>query len=298
MRSSEGEGALPLTVQPKRLALLIYLALDDATGFRRRDSVVAYLWPELDATHARGALRQALHSLRRLMGDEAIVARGEDEIGVSREVVQCDAVSFRECSESGQHDAALKLYRGDFLDGFFTSDVAPEFEQWVDDTRLELRRRAARSAWAVAYARRTDGDLAGASALARRASGLELGDENCVARLISFLDEIGDRGGALEAYSELAIRLRREFDAEPSPETQALVDRVRRRTVAAPASIAPVAPVSPVAPQVPTAPLIEAVARSCRSRHVVFHSNAKSPDVPGELDITFASANVSPWFLW
>ncbi len=240
MRSSGGESALPLSVQPKRLALLVYLALDDATGFRRRDSAVAYFWPELDATHARGALRQALHSLRRLIGEEAIVTRGEEEIGVSREAVLCDAVSFRECTDAGRHDAALKLYRGDFLDGFFTSDVAPEFEQWVDDTRLDLRRRAARSAWALAFARRTDGDLAGASALAHRASGLESDDENCVARLISFLDEIGDRGGALEAYSELTIRLRREFDAAPSPETQALVDRVRRRTMAAP--VAPVAP--------------------------------------------------------
>jgi len=234
VRSSGDESSLPLSVQPKRLALLVYLALDDATGFRRRDSAVAYFWPELDTPHARGALRQALHSLRRLIGDEAIVVRGEEEIGVRRDAVRCDAVSFRECTEAGRHDEALTLYRGDFLDGFFASDVAPEFEQWVEDTRLDLRRRAAKSAWSLAYARRTDGDLEAASALAHRASRLESGDENCVARLISFLDEIGDRGGALEAYSELAIRLRREFDADPSPETQALVDRVRRRTIAAP----------------------------------------------------------------
>jgi DNA-binding SARP family transcriptional activator/TolB-like protein/Tfp pilus assembly protein PilF len=234
VRSSGDEGSLPLSVQPKRLALLVYLALDEATGFRRRDSAVAYFWPELDTPHARGALRQALHSLRRLIGDEAIVVRGEEEIGVRRDAVRCDAVSFRECTEAGRHDEALTLYRGDFLDGFFAADVAPEFEQWVEGTRSDLRRRAAKSAWSLAYARRTDGDLAGASALAHRASRLESGDENCVARLIAFLDEIGDRGGALEAYSELALRLRREFDAEPSPETQALVDRVRRRTIAAP----------------------------------------------------------------
>ena len=48
MRSSGDESSLPLSVQPKRLALLVYLALDDATGFRRRDSAVAYFWPELD----------------------------------------------------------------------------------------------------------------------------------------------------------------------------------------------------------------------------------------------------------
>jgi DNA-binding SARP family transcriptional activator len=154
LRSSEGESALPLAVQPKRLALLIYLALDDSSGFRRRDSVVAHLWPELDTSHARGAMRQALHSLRRLMGEDSMIARGEEEIAVNREVVRCDAVAFLECANTGRHEAALKLYRGDFLDGFFASDVAPEFDEWVADTRLDLRRRAAQSAWALARARR------------------------------------------------------------------------------------------------------------------------------------------------
>ena len=141
VRSSGDESSLPLSVQPKRLALLVYLALDDATGFRRRDSAVAYFWPELDTPHARGALRQALHSLRRLLGDEAIVVRGEEEIGVRRDAVRCDAVSFRECTEAGRHDEALTLYRGDFLDGFFAADVAPEFEQWVEGTRLGSEER-------------------------------------------------------------------------------------------------------------------------------------------------------------
>ena len=244
--SSEGESALPLAVQPKRLALLIYLALHDSSGFRRRDSVVAHLWPELDTHHARGAMRQALHSLRRLMGEDSLIARGEEEIAVNREVVRCDAVAFLECVEAGRHEAALKLYRGDFLDGFFASEVAPEFDEWVAEARLDLRRHAAQSAWALARVRRADGDVPSASALARRASGLEPDNESGVARLISFLDEIGDRGGALKAYSELTDRLRCAIDAEPSPETQALIDRVRRRTVAT-----PLAPVIETAEHVP-----------------------------------------------
>src|SRR4029078_2343478 len=50
--------------------------------------------------------------------------------------------------------------------------------------------------------------------------------------LISFLDELGDRGGALEVYNELATRLRADYDADPSPETQRLINRVRMRTLA------------------------------------------------------------------
>jgi len=223
---------LQLAAQPKRLALLVYLALGDSSGFRRRDSVVGYMWPELDTVHARGALRQALHSLRRVLGDGTIVTRGEEEIGVSRALLRCDAVAFRESVEAGRYDEALKLYGGDFLEGFFASDVASDFEQWIGDTRAELRRKAAASAWALANAHRANGDFTNAAALARRASGLALEDENGVARLISFLDELGDRGGALEAYDDLETRLRSEYDAEPSPETKALISRVRNRTVA------------------------------------------------------------------
>jgi TolB-like protein/DNA-binding SARP family transcriptional activator/Tfp pilus assembly protein PilF len=232
LRSSESGTLLQVAAQPKRLALLVYLALGDSSGLRRRDSAVGYFWPELDTLHARGALRQALHSLRRLIGEAALITQGEEEIGVNHGVLRCDAVSFRQSVEAGRYDDALKLYRGDFLDGFFVSDVAAEFEQWIGETRADLRRSASASAWTLADIHRAKGDFTNAAAVARRASALALEDENGVARLISFLDELGDRSGALDAYDDLAGRLKSDYDAEPSPETQALIDRVRKRTVA------------------------------------------------------------------
>ena len=232
LRSAADDITLPLTAQPKRLALLVFLSLEELSGYRRRDQVVGLFWPELDTVHARGALRQALHALRRAMGEGAILTRGEQEIGVNREALWCDAEAFRQHADAGRHAEALQLYRGDFLEGFYASDVAPEFDQWMAETRAGLRGRAAASAWALATVHRERGDLASAAALARRASVLALEDENAVARLISFLDEIGDRGGALEVYNELVVRLRVEYEAEPSPETRALIDRVRKRTVA------------------------------------------------------------------
>ncbi len=46
--------------QPKRFALLTYLALATRSGFYRRDRILAVFWPELDQYHARGAMRNAL----------------------------------------------------------------------------------------------------------------------------------------------------------------------------------------------------------------------------------------------
>jgi DNA-binding SARP family transcriptional activator/TolB-like protein/Tfp pilus assembly protein PilF len=231
LRRSSAEALDSLTSQPKRLALLAYLALAERSDFRRRDVTVALLWPELDAQHARGSLRQALHFLRRSLGDGVIAVRGEEEIGVHRAAISCDAVEFLRCSDAKEYERALALYRGDFLDGFFVSDVAPEFEQWIADTRSELRTRAASCARVLSETRRATGDLGEAVAFARHVVALNPDDEGDIRRLIALLDESGDRAGALETYESLVQRLRADYDAEPSPETQALIRAVRTRRV-------------------------------------------------------------------
>src|SRR5205807_1108218 len=166
LKDSEGRELRPLLPQPKRLALLTYLALAGSSGFRRRDTVVALFWPELDEEHARGSLRQALRFLRRSLGEGIIVSRGEEEIGVDRGVLRCDATAFMEACEAGRDAEALDLFQGDFLDGFFVSEAAPELERWVEEERIALRRRAAASAWALADGYRVAGDRADAAALA------------------------------------------------------------------------------------------------------------------------------------
>ena len=55
VRSPEGGSADRVVVQPKRLALLAYLAL--TPGYHRRDTLLGLLWPELDTGPARRALR-------------------------------------------------------------------------------------------------------------------------------------------------------------------------------------------------------------------------------------------------
>jgi DNA-binding SARP family transcriptional activator/TolB-like protein len=223
-----------ISAQPKRLALLTYLALADSSGFRRRDSILALLWPDLDEAHARGALRQGLHFLRRSLGEDALVSRGEEEVGVNNSAFWCDAVAFDALQRAREHALALELYRGDFLEGFFVSDVAPEFEQWVEGHRSVFRQAASSSAWAVAETKRREGNIDSAVVLARRAVVLAPTDEAASARLIEFLDSLGDRAGALLVHDELIARLRSEYGAQPSPETQAVIERVRSRTVLSP----------------------------------------------------------------
>lgn len=244
-----GDDAAPASAQPKRLALLAYLALMSDRGAVRRDVLLALFWPELGDEEARRALRQALHYLRRALGDNVVMGAGE-ELSVGGDRFRCDAVEFERLIGAGEAAQALSLYGGDFLAGFHVPDVSAELEEWVDRTRARLRRHAAGAAWTAADAAESAGQGDEAVALGRRACELEPDQEGGWRRLMTLQDRLGDRAGALRSYDELAARLRREFDADPSAETAGLAANLRaaRLPQTPPSSAAPVEPSVPMSP--------------------------------------------------
>ncbi len=248
LTSAEGREARRLIGQPRRLALLAYLAAATPRGIQRRDHLLTLFWPELDQGHARAALRQALHVLREELGSHVLVCPGDEEVGLDFDVVRCDVAEFDCAVAAGRMTEALDLYRGELLEGFFISG-APEFERWQDDERRRLREMASRAAQALVEAAENGGDLATAAIWARRALRLAPHDEAQLRRLLTLLDLLGDRAGVLQAYDEFTRRLAAEFEAQPAAETQALVAAVRARaTAAAPKALRRDAPASP-APQ-------------------------------------------------
>lgn len=212
--------------QPKRLALLAYLALTPSGGFRRRDSLVELFWPDLDADHARGALRRSLYFLRRACGDDVIVSRGEDDLGIRADALGCDVPAFEQALAAGRHTEALELYRGELLDGFYVAG-APAMEQWLDAERTRLRAGAARAAWGACDAA---GPTAEGAMWARRAVDLAPLEDRGVRRLLTVLERSGDTAGAIRAFEDFATRLARDLDLEPSAETAALAAAIRDRT--------------------------------------------------------------------
>ncbi|AHG92504.1 transcriptional activator domain-containing protein (plasmid) [Gemmatirosa kalamazoonensis] len=217
-----------LLAQPKRIAMLAYLALAQPRGYHRRDRIVGLLWPELDQERARVSLRRAVYDLRRALGDDVIVGRGDEEIALARDAVWCDAVDADESVDAGRYLRALELYkRGDLLPGFFVQD-AGAFEDWLERTRSMLRDKMAAAAWSLAAESASGGQLTNSNRFARRASELAPSDERMLRRVMQLLAEHGDVAGALHVYDDFARRLRRDFDAEPSRESRELVERMRR----------------------------------------------------------------------
>ena len=227
-----------LPAQPKRIAVLVYLALAEVGGIRSRDQVLAQFWPDSDAVRGRGALRQTVHFLRRTLGEASIVSVGDEALSIGASSLWCDAIEFLQAANSGRNMQALALYSGDFLDGFHVAGVAPEFEEWVAVRRHTFRRLASTCAWAAAEIKRDEGDYLAGAELARRAAGYAPGDEVAASRLMGFLDSIGDRAGALAVYDDVVRWVRIDYDAEPAPETVQLAARIRARTIATPQTTA------------------------------------------------------------
>lgn len=224
--ADDGAESKSLGLQPKRLALLAYLALQSVEAPVPRDTLLALFWPELGDQEARRALRQALHYLRRVITEDVFVTTG-DVIALQAKVLRCDAVDLEHLIASGQNAKGVELYKGDFCDGFHVADVAPELEEWIARTRARLRNRAASAAWAESDAALSASDGERAVDLARTACAISPDPEIGWRRLMALQERVGDRDGALRTVDELTTRLRRELDTEPSAETVALASRIR-----------------------------------------------------------------------
>ena len=227
--SDAGAGEVDsVLAQPKRLALLAYLALARPRGFHRRNTLLALFWPEQDEKHARWSLNQALRHLRKGLGRGVLLSRGSDEVGLDFENVSMDAAAFEEACEQSKPEVALGLYRGHLLEGLHVSNCG-EFERWLDGERTRLCRLAVEAAWALTDRLEEDGEIVAAAESARRAVDLSVHDETGIRRLIELLDRTGDRAGAVRAYEDHARQLQEVLDVEPAPETQSLIAAVRSR---------------------------------------------------------------------
>ncbi|HEY2856318.1 MAG TPA: BTAD domain-containing putative transcriptional regulator [Gemmatimonadaceae bacterium] len=224
-----------LMLPPKPLALLAFLAVAEAEGRPvRRDVLLALFWPELESTRARAALRQALHQLRRGVG-QAAVDSGRDVITLSPEAIACDLVAFERCLAQGDRAGAMEIYRGPLLQGFFIDGASSELEGWIEKQRAQFASKAFLACSALAdEAVQTNNGIAAAQ-WARRAVSLAPDNEIAVRRLIEILDNFGDRAGALRVAGDFARWLSDEFGAAPSAGTQALIAAIRSREATPPA---------------------------------------------------------------
>ncbi|MDH5643215.1 MAG: PAS domain S-box protein, partial [Gemmatimonadota bacterium] len=226
-RSREAQSE-QIKLQDKRMGLLVYLCSPDSgSKLHRRDKLLSLFWPDLNAKRGRNALSKALHSFRKELGDDAVRSVGPEEIGILQECVGSDVMEFTNAIESRDFEGALGLYRGEFMPAFHVSDC-PDFEDWLEEERANFKNQARRAALKLSAKEAAKGNTRQALTWARRAEEVNPRNEEVVRLIIILLDELGDRSAALKKFIEFEVWLQEEYQASPSPNTIALVNRIRK----------------------------------------------------------------------
>ena len=124
-------------------ALLSFLAVSGRP--HSRPALAGLLWGDMPEPRARMNLSKTLSNLKQLVDDHLIITR--PTIAFNRTApYSLDVEIFTSALENRETpidklQAAVELYRGDFLDGFYLRD-ALEFEEWTLTQRARLRELA------------------------------------------------------------------------------------------------------------------------------------------------------------
>jgi DNA-binding SARP family transcriptional activator len=212
----------------KAAALLQRLALD-----RRllKEPAIDFLWPDASLAPGANNLYRTIHALRQTLngalGDGAADAifSFNDGILVLHDSVWVDTHEFERLGQARATTAnlqkAVDLYRGDLLPDDPYSD-------WLHPPRERLRRLYRECCLVLNGIYLEQGDHGRALSLLAPLVTDDPADETTHRALMRLYAQSGRRHEALRQYQACVDALAAELDAQPSPETEALYERILR----------------------------------------------------------------------
>jgi TolB-like protein/Flp pilus assembly protein TadD len=226
-------GGEPLRLPTRKTALVLAaLVLAGEKGVRRQ-AVSDAFWADRGEVQARSSLRQALAALRRAFAqgdDTAVRIEGDLEtLHLSAVADDVDAWRFERLIESARADdlaRAAALYQGDVLAGI---PLPEPLDQWFGPHQRSYRQKALLLVERLSLLPRADLTSAEAEcqALAERLLAADAAAEEAHRALIRIYQHQGRLNAALRQYELCRDTLRRELDAEPEAQTEALIAGVR-----------------------------------------------------------------------
>lgn len=216
----------PIDAHRKTLVLLAILAASGESGMSR-EKLMCVLWPESDAGHASGALRQMLHNLKKRLQITDVVL-GAHDLRLNSSCIQSDIGQFKELLSSDQLTEAVEQYGGTFLDGIFLAGVT-EFERWLDVQRNDITHRYAAALETLAKQADAAGDLPACVNWLRRLQALDECNGQVALRLITKLEQTGDLAGALQHVLTHEAAVRDELGTSPNQAVTAAATRLRKQ---------------------------------------------------------------------
>jgi DNA-binding SARP family transcriptional activator len=216
----------------KALLLFAYLVLECRNRRLTRREAADFLWEDLDQNRRVANLRQLLLRLRsiaRTHGGACPLNISSDEMALSADVDFVDVDAFRVAlADAGKHGIlqVCETYGGVLLHGIEVE--GQQLSEWLRDRRSGLRRDFSETA--TKYLQPSDGDglPAHSHAVAQRLLECDPTDECAYRTLMRIYAENGDSDAIDTTYKTLKRLLRREVEAVPSAETDALYRRLRQ----------------------------------------------------------------------
>jgi len=225
----------PLLAQPKRFALLCYLALPRPGSMHRRDTLLGIFWPEVDQQHSRMALRQALSHIRRNLGQDILVRRGTEDVGLNPDYISCDATAYEDALAQERWEDAIDIYRGEFLEGLVLPNVQ-EFKHWLDTERTRFAGKYAFALEELANAATAEGHTRSAAKWWQLLIHHDPFNSRYGIQLMKALERDNDPANALLFARQHAELLREEFGIAPPREFEVFVEEMRRAHSRSPTS--------------------------------------------------------------
>ncbi|HEV7389679.1 MAG TPA: BTAD domain-containing putative transcriptional regulator [Gemmatimonadaceae bacterium] len=211
--------------QRRRLALLAVLAASGERG-RSRDQLLGLFWPDVPQSRARHSLEQLLYAIRTSL-DESVFT-GLNPVCLNPACIGSDIGDFANALSRGEREAAVEMYRGPFLEGFYLND-APEFEQWMEAERDRIERSYTEALERLAKSAEDANDFAAAARWLLKLIDTDPVSSKHAIGLIRALMNAGDHAAALRYAERYEAIVGQELGTSVGPAVAALVAEVRAR---------------------------------------------------------------------
>ncbi len=235
-------------------ALLAYLSLHLDLP-QSRDFLAYLLWPDVPNETARKNLRQALYSLRKALGDLAdacldiqrhsLTLRSHPKLWVdakafehtTSQITQHQHRPYGSCPYCAvRYRDLLKLYRGEFLQGFSVRG-SPPFEEWLTEQREYFRRRALEGIHLLVRYHYLRGEFDQAEQLTRQWLRWEPWNDVAYGYLIRSLALQGQKNAARQAFLDFKRMMQEELGADVPAEAKSLMYDIQHGLLLPPHSL-------------------------------------------------------------
>ncbi len=198
----------------------------------RKEQIVDDVWPEVDLGKSNSQFHSTMYRLRRALFPQCVTYRDSryqltlgnaywyDADEFPRLLDEGDIVDLPLSRRIGAYNRAIDLYKGPFLDEFYSD--------WVIPRREDLELRYLQALTRLARLRAQEGSLEQALELLRTAVATDPFQEEAHYRFIHYSALLGDRAAALRHYQTYVELLREELRAKPSAGILELADSIAR----------------------------------------------------------------------